>query len=92
MLALAPCPTGWDYNPELSVDMGRLAVQTGVWPLKEFVDGKVVHTRMPRQCKPVREYLKRQDRFKNLVQPQWDEKSIAEIQAGIDACWEQVTG
>src|SRR5210317_2081508 len=35
LISLAPCPTGWDYEPELSVEIGRLAVQTGVWPLKE---------------------------------------------------------
>ena len=35
IIALAPCPTGWDYDPKLSVEIGRLAVNTGVWPLKE---------------------------------------------------------
>ena len=29
------------------VEIGRLAVRTGVWPLKEYIDGKVVHTRRP---------------------------------------------
>ena len=40
VLALAPCPTGWDFDPEHAVEIGRLAVRTGVWPLKEYVDGK----------------------------------------------------
>ena len=42
LLSLAPCPTGWDYDPELSVEIGRLAVQTGVWPLKECIGGEVI--------------------------------------------------
>ena len=31
IIALAPCPTGWDYDPKLSVEIGKLAVKTGVW-------------------------------------------------------------
>lgn len=91
LIALAPCPTGWDYDPKLSVEIGRLAVQTGVWPLKEYIDGKVVHSKIPRQRKPVEEYLKLQGRFKHLFHPQRDEQGIAEIQACIDAYWDKVT-
>ncbi len=29
LLALAPCPTGWDFDPQRTVEIGRLAVQTG---------------------------------------------------------------
>jgi len=32
--------TGWDYDPKDTVDIGRLAVKCGMWPLKEYVDGK----------------------------------------------------
>ncbi len=42
--ALSPCPPGWDFDPAASVEIGRLAVKTGVWPLKEFRDGRVTHT------------------------------------------------
>ncbi len=95
LIALAPCPTGWDYDPKLSVEIGRLAVQTGVWPLKEYIDGEVVHTRIPKKDKsgqrtPVEEYLKLQGRFKHLFYPQRDEQGIAEIQASIDAYWDKV--
>lgn len=91
LIALAPCPTGWDYDPQLSVEIGRLAVQTGVWPLKEYVDGKVVHTKTPHQRKPVEDYLKLQGRFRHLFYPQRDDQGIAEIQASIDAYWDSVT-
>lgn len=91
LIALAPCPPGWDYDPKLSVEIGRLAVQTGVWPLKEYIDGKVVHTKIPRQRKPVEEYLKLQGRFKHLFHPQRDEQGIAEIQARVDEYWDKVT-
>ena len=90
LISLAPCPTGWDYDPQLSVEIGRLAVQTGVWPLKEYIDGKVVHTKFPKQRKPVEEYLKLQGRFKHLFHPQRDEQRIAEIQTRVDAYWNSV--
>lgn len=91
LISLAPCPTGWDYDPQLSVEIGRLAVQTGVWPLKEYINNKVVHTKIPKQRKPVEEYLKLQGRFKHLFHPQRDEQGIAEIQARVDAYWNGVT-
>jgi len=47
IIALSPCPTGWDFDPKEAIAIGKLAVKTGVWPLKEYVDGKVVHTKSP---------------------------------------------
>jgi pyruvate ferredoxin oxidoreductase beta subunit len=90
ILALAPCPTGWGYSPSLSVEIGRLAVRTGIWPLKEYVDGKVTHTRIPGKRLPVEAYLKPQKRFEHLFKPEPDARRIAEIQASVDAYWQEV--
>lgn len=90
LLALAPCPTGWDYDPMLTVDIGRLAVKTGIWPLKEYLDGKVVHTRTPYPRLPVEEYLKTQGRFAHLFEPVRNEALLGEIQAKVDAYWRGV--
>jgi pyruvate ferredoxin oxidoreductase beta subunit len=90
IIALAPCPTGWDYDPKLSVDIGRLAVKTGVWPLKEYVDGQVVHTKAPRERVPVEEYLQLQGRYRHLFEPTRNEALLAEIQARVDAYWAAV--
>jgi pyruvate ferredoxin oxidoreductase beta subunit len=88
ILALAPCPTGWDFDPRLTVEVGRLAVRTGVWPLKEYVGGgKVVHTRPPRARKPLEHYLRLQGRFAHLFEPTRDEAVIAELQHRVDAYW-----
>ena len=91
IIALAPCPTGWDYDPEQTVDIGKLAVKAGVFPLKEYIDGKVIHTKVPRQREPVEEYLKLQGRFKHLFEPQRNDVLIAEIQNKIDRYWENIT-
>jgi pyruvate ferredoxin oxidoreductase beta subunit len=87
MLALAPCPTGWDFDPELTADIGKLAVQTGIWPLKEYVDGKVTHTKVPRERKPVEQYLALQGRFAHLFEPEPDATLLAEAQSRVDAYW-----
>ena len=87
IIALAPCPPGWDFDPRESADIGKLAVKTGVWPLKEYVDGKVVHTKIPRSRSPVEEYLKIQGRFAHLFAPERNEELLQEIQSKVDNYW-----
>jgi pyruvate ferredoxin oxidoreductase beta subunit len=87
IIALAPCPPGWDFDPRESADIGKLAVKTGVWPLKEYVDGKVVHTKIPRSPSPVEEYLKKQGRFAHLFAPERNEELLQEIQSKVDNYW-----
>lgn len=89
LIALSPCPTGWDYDPKDTVTVGKLAVKTGVWPLKEYIDGKVMHTKPPRERKPVEEYLKLQGRYKHLFEPKRNDKLIADIQQKVDRYWNQ---
>lgn len=90
IISLAPCPTGWDFDPSQSVEIGKLAVKTGIWPLKEYVDGKVVHTKIPKERLPVEAYLEKQGRFGHLFEPKRNEGLIAEIQAKVDSYWENV--
>jgi pyruvate ferredoxin oxidoreductase beta subunit len=90
LIALSPCPTGWDYDPQETVNVGKLAVKTGIWPLKEYIDGQLVHTKIPRERKPVEEYLKLQGRYKHLFEPQRNDELIAEIQARVDRYWEML--
>ncbi len=90
IIALAPCPTGWDFDPRQSAEIGRLAVQTGIWPLKEYANGRVTHTRIPRERPPVEEYLRLQGRFAHLFEPRQDDAAIAELQAAVDRYWQEV--
>jgi pyruvate ferredoxin oxidoreductase beta subunit len=87
LLALAPCPTGWDFDPRNTVQVGKLAVKTGVWPLKEYENGRVTHTKVPSRRLPVERYLETQGRFAHLFRPQRDEERLAAIQAHFDAYW-----
>ena len=90
LLMLAPCPTGWDFDPRESIEIGKLAVRTGIWPLKEYFEGKVYHTKTPYSRLPVEEYLKRQGRFNHLFSPKRNVELIQELQARVDAYWEGV--
>ena len=80
---LAPCPRGWRHNPEDTIEIGKLAVQTCVWPLYEIVDGKVQLTYKPKEKKPVVEWLKSQGRFRHLFNEE-NKKYIEEIQEDVD--------
>jgi pyruvate/2-oxoacid:ferredoxin oxidoreductase beta subunit len=80
---LSPCPIGWGYPTEYLVKMGRLAVESKIFPLYEVYDGvKYKITWNPKGI-PVREYLKLQNRFRYLK-----EDGIEFIQRNADREWE----
>ncbi len=90
IIALSPCPTGWDFDPSETVDIGKLAVKCGVWPLKEYIDGKVVHTKIPKKRLKIEEYLKRQGRFSHLFEPIRNEALLEELQKNVDNYWKEI--
>jgi pyruvate ferredoxin oxidoreductase beta subunit len=73
------CPVGWRCPPELTIELGRLAVQTGVFPLYEIENGEYKLNVSPPKLKPVQDYLKLQGRFRHL-----SEETITEIQQRVD--------
>ncbi|MFC1899724.1 pyruvate synthase subunit PorB [Chloroflexota bacterium] len=76
---LSVCPTGWRSTGDISVELGRLAVQTGIFPLYEIENGKyTLNVKTPNR-KPVEDYLKLQGRFRHL-----SEETTKEIQDGTD--------
>jgi len=87
---LAPCPTGWRCDTSKTIELGRLAVLTGLWALYEVENGKFkLNSPSDRlldktKRKPVKEYFGQQGRFRNLK-----EADIERIQKWIDEDWEQ---
>ncbi|NPV92757.1 MAG: pyruvate synthase subunit beta [Firmicutes bacterium] len=81
---LSPCPISWGYSTEDTIEIGRLAVQTGQWILGEYKDGEFRITYKPAKRKPVAEYLNRQERF-SLLTPE----DIERLQAEVDRTWER---
>src|SRR5512136_3164394 len=76
---LAPCPKGWKFDEKLTLDMGRLAVETGMWTLYEWENGQYKYSHIPKTYQPVSEYMKYQGRFTHLKQ-----EHIAKMQAFVD--------
>ncbi|HAG10896.1 MAG TPA: pyruvate synthase subunit beta [Desulfotomaculum sp.] len=64
---LSVCPTGWRIPPDKAIWIGRLAVESGVFPLYEVEDGKYRITHDVPELKPVIDYLKPQGRFRHLT-------------------------
>ncbi len=86
---LAPCLRGWRFLPDDTIDIAKLAVETGFWPLYEVDKGVVKVTYKPRQRKSVVEWLKSQGRYKHLFKPD-NEYIIEKIQKDIDTMWEKL--
>jgi len=76
-----PCPLGWRHESGQTLAVAKLAVETGLYPLIEYENGKLSGARKFAQLKPVEEYLKAQGRFKHLL---GDPESIKQIQAIAD--------
>jgi pyruvate ferredoxin oxidoreductase beta subunit len=64
---LSVCPTGWRSAPELSIRLGRLAAETGIFPLYEVEHGKYRLSIDFPKLRPVKEYTKLQGRFRHLT-------------------------
>ncbi len=62
----APCPLGWGHDGSKSVEIGRLAVETGLYPLIELERGELTGVMPIRHPRPVVDYLKAQQRFRHL--------------------------
>jgi len=75
---LSVCPTGWRSATDLTIRIGRLAVETGMFPLYEIENGKYKLSIDLPQLRPVKDYLKLQGRFRHL-----SEETINEIQKRV---------
>jgi pyruvate ferredoxin oxidoreductase beta subunit len=64
---LSVCPTGWRSASDLSIRLGRLAVETGIFPLYEVIDGKYKLSIDPPELRPVEDYFRLQGRFRHLT-------------------------
>ena len=88
-ISMAPCPTGWGFDPKNTHVVAKLAVETGIFPIKEMLDGKVIHTRSPKKRLPVEKFLETQKRFAHLFTPERRDDIIAVIQKNVDNYWEK---
>ena len=81
---LVPCPLGWGSAPKDTIEVARLATQSGVFPVFEAEDGEVVGATPIRHQVGVRDYLRTQRRYAHLFQPEERTEIIDRIQRGAD--------
>jgi pyruvate/2-oxoacid:ferredoxin oxidoreductase beta subunit len=82
---LGACPPGWRYPTSQTTEVARLAVESGYFPLVECDHGTWRITHRPKRPLPVSAFLETQGRFRHLTLEQ-----VGEIQAHVDARWEQL--
>ncbi len=80
---LSPCPPGWRYDSEKTVELARTAVDSLVFPLYEVVSGVYRITRRPRNPKPVADYLELQNRFSHIT-----EEMVKQFGEEVERVWE----
>ena len=84
---IAPCPTGWVYDPKDTIKLAREAVYSCIWPLYEVEDGKYKLNFNPKKKKiEIAQWFKQQKRFRHLFRPE-NKKLLDEIQYNIDKRW-----
>jgi pyruvate ferredoxin oxidoreductase beta subunit len=81
---LVPCPLGWGSASGLTVQVARLATQSGMFPVYEADNGVVTAVTPIRRKVPVEEYLKIQKRYAHLFSPQRRDDVIDALQAAAD--------
>lgn len=88
---LAPCPPGWGYQSEESIEVARLAVKTGSWILYEVENGIMTLSKKSKSLldsskrAPLVDYLSKQKRFSQI-----SEKDLIELQEHIKHNWERI--
>jgi len=74
------CPTGWRCGSDQTISLGRLAIETGIFPLYEVENGRYkLSTEMPKKLRPIKDYFKSQGRYRHLTEDQ-----VKMIQDGVN--------
>ena len=84
---LSVCPTGWRSATDTVIKLGRLAVQTGMFPLYEVINGEYKMSLDLPKLKPIKDYLKGQGRFRHL-----SDDIIEQIQDRVELEYQKLLG
>ena len=82
---LCPCPIGWEFPYENTVRLGRMAVETLLFPLYEIAGGFYHITVEEPQPRPIADYIKRQKRFSH-----WKDTQVSALQNEINDAYNQL--
>jgi len=82
---MSVCPTGWRIPSDKAIEYGKLATETGVFPLYEVIDGEYHLSKDLKKKKPLADYFKGHGRFRHL-----SPDLVEDIQKRIDEDWERL--
>jgi pyruvate ferredoxin oxidoreductase beta subunit len=88
----SPCPPGWKFSSEKTIEVGRLAVQTGSWILYEVENGvfRLSPPSLPfvnkERRKPIDLYLKVQGRFSRMA-----DEDKSKFATTVDEGWQTIS-
>jgi pyruvate ferredoxin oxidoreductase beta subunit len=89
--AYSPCPRGWRSQTGKSIELAKLAVEVGIHPLFEVIDGEEWIMSGPsknlKELKPLDEYWETQGQFRHLRDPKWNDFK-KQIQDQVNHDWE----
>ncbi len=86
---LTPCNRGWRFDPSLTIQVAKLAVQTRYFPLYEVENGKYRITVPVPRPKPFEEFIKAQGRMKHLLKPEYAD-ALAELKKQVEQCYSYI--
>jgi pyruvate ferredoxin oxidoreductase beta subunit len=81
---LVTCPLGWGCGSGESVQIARLATQSGLFPVFEAESGDITAVTKIRRRVPVEDYLRPQKRYAHLFKPELRTDVIERLQARAD--------
>jgi pyruvate/2-oxoacid:ferredoxin oxidoreductase beta subunit len=82
---LSPCPPGWRYPDESTIEMARMAVRNLIFPLLEVENGERWRFTVDHPGESVEPYIRKQGRFRHLT-----DDDVAKIQEEVDDRWERL--
>lgn len=80
-----PCVPGWGIEPKDTPNVAKLAVQSGYYPLVEYIDGELAGKMKITKQAPIGDFLKMQKRFKHLFKDEAGKQEIVKWQNLCDA-------
>ena len=85
LLIHCPCPPSWKTDTPKTMEVAKLAVETGMWVLYEIEDQQLRISKRFEQFKPVESYLQLQGRFKHLAP-----EAVKVIEGNIKSEWDRL--
>ncbi|RXT08028.1 thiamine pyrophosphate-dependent enzyme [Ammoniphilus sp. CFH 90114] len=79
------CPTGWKFPTEKTIEVGKIAVETNLYPLWECENGKFKLTHKVWKRRPISDYTQSMQKYAHL-----SPEEISELQGIVDSNYKRL--